>query len=449
MAIENENGVSATSDSKDRKISEVPHLENVTGVEKIPVSAAGGVPRYVEVKQIVEKAVETANEEGVEASKLKTPVMLWGNEFDGSGDVEGDIILKNGRIIRCSQYSSEEGLTMMRYFFNGNFMELGEEVDNLYIYPPTQFNKNITAPNITVIENILEGVQSALKGVTKAADESEVVKGIFDADGGTIFEPMDGNIPIDRGDGIVFDEGSINGNKVFVIKSDTDYLATREYVDSVKTSILGSEALNESYDTLQEVAEWIESHSGEAAEIISDINDIQSKLEGVTHAADKSEVVRTITFGGSPNTVTPNGLGEISLTSSKGIKISGSKYEIDVSPDTDYLATREYAESLIENSRTPIETPSGTTLIAEVGKFYRYDNPVDTLAIMLPNVAETDVMQTLEVMFETGNTPQVTIDGNGAEVEYFSGYSIVPGKKYEINILWNGVKWVVAYGTIE
>lgn len=48
--------MATAGDSKDKKIPEVPHLEDVTGVEKIPVSAAGGLPRYIEVKQIVDKA---------------------------------------------------------------------------------------------------------------------------------------------------------------------------------------------------------------------------------------------------------------------------------------------------------------------------------------------------------------------------------------------------------
>lgn len=43
------------ADAKDKKISEVPHLSEVTGVEKIPVSAVGGLPRYIEVNQIVDK----------------------------------------------------------------------------------------------------------------------------------------------------------------------------------------------------------------------------------------------------------------------------------------------------------------------------------------------------------------------------------------------------------
>lgn len=41
------------ADAKDKKIPEVPHLEELTGEEKIPVSAVGGEPKYVEVKDIV------------------------------------------------------------------------------------------------------------------------------------------------------------------------------------------------------------------------------------------------------------------------------------------------------------------------------------------------------------------------------------------------------------
>lgn len=44
------------ADSKDKKIGEVPHLEQVTGKEKIPVSAEGE-PRYIETAQIYDKEV--------------------------------------------------------------------------------------------------------------------------------------------------------------------------------------------------------------------------------------------------------------------------------------------------------------------------------------------------------------------------------------------------------
>lgn len=50
----------ATTDEKDRKIGEVPHLENVTGREKIPVSAEGE-PAYIEVEQIKEGLQPSGN----------------------------------------------------------------------------------------------------------------------------------------------------------------------------------------------------------------------------------------------------------------------------------------------------------------------------------------------------------------------------------------------------
>lgn len=62
-------------------------------------------------------------------------------------------------------------------------------------------------------------------------------------------------------------------NKNYLTVSNLSGYATTEYVDGVKKSILGSDSLNDSYDTLQEVSEWIESHSEEAADVISKQNE--------------------------------------------------------------------------------------------------------------------------------------------------------------------------------
>lgn len=45
----------ATTDDKDKKIGEVPHLQTLKGDEKIPVSAEGE-PRYVEIRQILDES---------------------------------------------------------------------------------------------------------------------------------------------------------------------------------------------------------------------------------------------------------------------------------------------------------------------------------------------------------------------------------------------------------
>lgn len=41
------------ADDKDKKIGEVPHLQDIKGDEKIPISAEGE-PRYVEIRQILD-----------------------------------------------------------------------------------------------------------------------------------------------------------------------------------------------------------------------------------------------------------------------------------------------------------------------------------------------------------------------------------------------------------
>lgn len=45
------------ADDKDKKIGEVPHLQQIKGDEKIPVSAENE-PRYIELRQILEASGE-------------------------------------------------------------------------------------------------------------------------------------------------------------------------------------------------------------------------------------------------------------------------------------------------------------------------------------------------------------------------------------------------------
>lgn len=97
-----------------------------------------------------------------------------------------------------------------------------------------------------------------------------------------------------------------------------------------------------------------------------------------------------------------------------------------------------------------IVSVSGESLNAEVNRYYRFDSPVNTLAVTLPNIPEEENprLKALVLSFTTGDAPQVTISGN-AEVDYFDGYSIDANKTYELNIMFNGVKWIVAYGVVE
>ena len=97
---------------------------------------------------------------------------------------------------------------------------------------------------------------------------------------------------------------------------------------------------------------------------------------------------------------------------------------------------------------TPIEVASGETLTAKVGRYYRFDEEVNILEVTLPKVEETDRLKSLVLSFTTGDTPAVTITAD-SDIAYFSGYSIEPNTTYEINLMFNGTKWIVAYGIVR
>ena len=91
-----------------------------------------------------------------------------------------------------------------------------------------------------------------------------------------------------------------------------------------------------------------------------------------------------------------------------------------------------------------------TTLTCEVGKYYRIDVAVDTLAITLPAVTDLTTVRTVVLYLTAGTTPAVTISstavsgGTAPDVYYQDGFEIKAGNTYEINALWNGLAWIVA-----
>lgn len=126
------------------------------------------------------------------------------------------------------------------------------------------------------------------------------------------------------------------------------------------------------------------------------------------------------------------------------------KEKIPVSADGEpgYVEIKQIREGL--QDQVVIESVSGETLSALVNRYYRFDSPVNTLAVTLPTIPqeENPRIKTIVLSFTTGDSPQVTISAD-SDIEYFSGYSIEANTSYELNIMFNGVKWVVAYGVVE
>ena len=102
--------------------------------------------------------------------------------------------------------------------------------------------------------------------------------------------------------------------------------------------------------------------------------------------------------------------------------------------------------------RMPIvSVPSGTTqLTVEPDKYYSIAGSVGTLAVTLPDLSGATKLQSVMLSFTAGSSPAVTFTAAGsAVISYFSGYAIEAGKNYELNLLFNGTKWIVAYGVYE
>lgn len=88
-----------------------------------------------------------------------------------------------------------------------------------------------------------------------------------------------------------------------------------------------------------------------------------------------------------------------------------------------------------------IEGATTYTLNAEVGKYYRFDQ-AEVLTIVLPVPDATEVASVvLGVPFSGGASLTVTSE---ADVRYQDGFEIEEMTNYEINCLWNGLRWVVA-----
>jgi hypothetical protein len=100
-----------------------------------------------------------------------------------------------------------------------------------------------------------------------------------------------------------------------------------------------------------------------------------------------------------------------------------------------------------KEDKADIVSASGTTLTAEVGKYYTLSN-VGTLAITLPTIAAgTTKVQTVTFYIAAGSTPAVTFTSTHS-IYYSDGFEIAADSTYEVNALWNGTAWIVASVTI-
>lgn len=114
--------------------------------------------------------------------------------------------------------------------------------------------------------------------------------------------------------------------------------------------------------------------------------------------------------------------------------------------DAGYLTSHQDISG--KEDKVDIVSASGTTLTAEVDKYYTLSN-VGTLAITLPTIAAgTTKVKTVTFYISAGSTPAVTWTSTH-NVYKAKGFQIEANGTYEVSAAWNGIAWVVALVEIE
>lgn len=116
--------------------------------------------------------------------------------------------------------------------------------------------------------------------------------------------------------------------------------------------------------------------------------------------------------------------------------------------DAGYISASDIANK--EDKMEIVEVPSGsTTLTAEIGKYYVFAGTVGTMAITLPTPTDTTKVKSIGFYMTTGANTNVTFSNGGTTVKKYDGFVIDSNKTVEVNGLFNGSNWVMAYAVIE
>lgn len=87
---------------------------------------------------------------------------------------------------------------------------------------------------------------------------------------------------------------------------------------------------------------------------------------------------------------------------------------------------------------------SGTTeLSAVVGRYYTFEDNLETFSIVLPTITDLTKVATIVFFIGAGSTPAITFTSSHP-IYYHDGFELEAGKTYEVNALFNGNAWVIA-----
>lgn len=96
--------------------------------------------------------------------------------------------------------------------------------------------------------------------------------------------------------------------------------------------------------------------------------------------------------------------------------------------------------------RYPVNNQSSSSFTAAVENYYRFASAVGTMTITLPAPSDS-YTHSIFFKFTTGSSPAVTFSSSKSII-YYSDFAIEASKTYEVNALYNGTEWIVAFATI-
>lgn len=235
-----------------------------------------------------------------------------------------------------------------------------------------------------------------------------------------------------------------NNDYAFVVGRDSEGNTTyTRYKYNASTGQWGAEfVLNNSSFT---AAQWTAINSGITAALVSSIPLKYVKPDGGIPATDLAQAVRDLLTAAS-TALQPSAIANMEVTTNKVTAIQNGVTDIQYPSALAVLtALNRKADKMPVNAYNVIPV----TFEPSENTYNRFDVAVDTLAVNLPAIADTSKVQGLVLSLTTGTNPNITfVTSDGSSVLYFDGYNIEANKTYEINCLFNGRNWIVAYGVI-
>ena len=161
---------------------------------------------------------------------------------------------------------------------------------------------------------------------------------------------------------------------------------------------------------------------------------------GATGPAGADGLTTSISVNGT--TYTQSG-GTITLPNYPTVPTTVSSFTNDAGYLTSHQSLAGYAHD------TAIVAQSSSNFTAEINKYYDFASAVGTMTVTLPSISNTGYTQGFIMHFTTGSSPALTFtSADSKAIEYYADYSIEASTTYEINCLFNGTKWTVAYAKI-